>query len=246
MTAIRTARAAVRRAAIVLGLHTPRSGAGEVCRGYIDARAMVKGAARRGLDVNDFIQEEQAWPRFLHQAEEYADRLVESGALSAATACVVEVGAGSGRHARVIKRRFPGLRYIAYEADPVWRAVLRKNYGLETEAFHGELLPGAPDGSVDLLHAVLTFVYLPFLSVVSYLNEAARVVKRGGFLHFDVYVEDSFPPAQIAKWLATPDRYPTIFPRDFLIQLLQERGFSLVHQALEPDHGTFEFLFRKN
>jgi SAM-dependent methyltransferase len=207
---------------------------------------MVKGAARRGLDVNDFIQEKQAWPRFLRQAEEYADRLVESGALSAATGCVVEIGAGSGRHARVIKRRFPGLRYIAYEADPVWRDVLRKNYGLETEAFHGELLPGARDGSVDLLHAVLTFVYLPFLSVVSYLNEAARVVKSGGFLHFDVYVEDSFPPAQIAKWLSTPDRYPTILPRQFLIQLLQERGFSLVREALEPDHGTFEFLFRKN
>jgi hypothetical protein len=49
----------------------------------------------------------------------------------------------------------------------VWRAALRKNYGLETEAFHGELLPGAPDGSVDLMHAAQTALLPPLAGIAA-------------------------------------------------------------------------------
>lgn len=242
---IRCLRSCLGRVATALGVRPARRPDLRVCRGYIDARAMLRGAAASGMEVNEFIEVRQGWPGFVRHADDYALRLQDAGVLSGATRDVVEIGPGSGRHAAAILARVPGANYTAYEPDPWWRDHLAKTHGVRVPVAVGELLNDSPDDSVDLVHAVLTFVYLPFLSVVSYFNEAARVLRPGGFLHFDVFVEDSFTPESLTRWLRLGDRYPAVMPEAFMVALLASRGLHLVRRVPAPEHDSYEFLFRK-
>jgi SAM-dependent methyltransferase len=218
---------------------------GPVLRGYINANEVIRGAAAAGTDVDTYIEAHFGWKGFNRQAEDAAERLVAAGALSSSTRRVLEIGSGSGRHLKAIKRRFPDVALTAYEADPAWRAFLRGQYGAETPEVQGELLAGTESGSVDLVISEVTLVYLPFLSVVSYWNESARVLRPGGFLHFNVFTEQSFTPEKLAYWMSTTHRYPAIMPRDFLVKLLGDRGFSLVMEDNEADPETTYFFFRR-
>ena len=237
-----TLRKMARGAAAALGL---TSGSNPSVRGYLDAPAMLQGAKREGVDVNDYIEQRVGWPGFQAQAAAYVDHLAAAGALGDETAGVVEIGAGSGRHVRAVLARRPGVEYAAYEPDPLWRAHLARTYGIRAAEATGESLSATPDASVSLVHAHAVMVYVPFLTAVAYFNEAARVLRPGGYFSFNAHTEDTFPEEAIAKWLDGPYRYPAIFPRDHLVALLGNRGFRLIAQDAKLDGESRYFLFLK-
>lgn len=231
-----------RSTAAALGL---TSGANPSVRGYLDAPAMIKGAKREGVDVNDYIERAMGWPGFQAQADAYVDHLVSLGALGPDTAGVLEIGSGSGRHVRAVLARCPGVDYTAYEPDPLWRTYLAGAYGIKAPEAPGESLAATPDGSVSFVHAHAVMVYVPFLTAAAYFNEVARVLRTGGYFSFNAHTEDTFSEAAIAKWLAGTYRYPAIFPREHLIALLANRGFRLVEQDDKLDGESRYFLFLK-
>lgn len=105
---------------------------------------------------------------------------------------IVDVGAGSGRGAALLKRRYPKAEVLAIDAavpmldaarrHSTWRRPILRVAGEATA------LPLA-DASVDVLHSNLCFQWVNHLAAL--FGECVRVLKPGGFLLFSTLGPDT-------------------------------------------------------
>lgn len=149
---------------------------------------------------------------------------------------ILDIGSGCGRFAFPLRefdfhgRRFTG-RYIGVDLDAEMIDWCRRHFPPDRFEFH--VVPGrsktygtdhpsparlpVPDASMGLVLANSLFTHLLEDDVVSYLKEAARVLRPGGYVQFSAFViEDvrahpdprwTFRHRQGAAWVESP-KYP--------------------------------------
>ena len=86
--------------------------------------------------------------------------------------------------------------------------------------------------SMDLVQVHKLFPFLPFLNIISYFAEMARVVRPGGKVIFDIFTEDCFDEAMVAKYLDAKaqnwDIAASLMAKKYAIDFMSRRGLSLV------------------
>jgi len=167
---------------------------------------------------------------------------------------VVEIGTGTGRYARRVLERRPGVTYFSFEPGAGWNDYLRKRFaGLDFRVMgsDGASLAGVEEASVDFVHAHGVFVYLDTTVVLGYLVHSARVLKPGGYLLFDVFDSDDRSPEFFAflERLMREGADRLLLSAGFLQCFLRRLDFSCVHtDNRNPNHGYYStyLLFKKH
>jgi SAM-dependent methyltransferase len=211
---------------------------------FLSARKTIAGARKEHMPVGAYVDKCHAEPG----ATEAAVRdMIKIGELTQACEVVCEIGPGTGRYSvEVINALHPRV-YEIYETARDWLPVLRQLPNAVIRPADGRTLAATPDGSVDLVHAQKTFVYLEFFAVVSYLEEMVRVVRPGGIVAFDIVTDPCLDEQTIGLWA----KYRTMYhpaPRDWLVEYLGKRGLQLLGSHFTPlPPGKSELLvFRRS
>lgn len=217
--------------------------------GYIPFEAARDAAARDGIDIGDWIDKHYSHPGATAEA---VQAMRTAGALDHRGGTVCEIGAGSGRYLRRVSSICMPRRYEVYETATKWRAHLARTYpSVIAHEVDGKTLAHTQDRSVDLVHAHKVFAGLTTLVAISYMREMARVVVPGGFVVFDALTESTFENGGFEAWSMpgkSYDTFPTMMPRQFLIETMEHGGCKLVSTyevTIEPTKGT-GFVFRKS
>ena len=219
----RAARGLVRRVLARRGYVLWRAG-----EGYLDAKQTLREARRAGLSLHEYIYRNEN----AHKAGR-TDRIVAKIAelLGDRPISVAEIGTGTGMYLERMCRRLDCTAYHVFETDVGWRRHARQTLSqVGTVTVHdcdGSTLKELLDDSIDLVHAHGVFVYLPTLVVLSYLREAARVLKPQRYLVFDCFLDTKFNPAAADAWLASEYRFPNVMSSAFLSEHLQHCGLSI-------------------
>ena len=160
---------------------------------------------------------------------------------------VMDVGAGIGRNAVALSKRFQNLDYIGFDVVRYGVRWCRKRFsGLPRYRFiHADIFNSfynprgletalayrfpAADDSVDFVFATSVFTHLPHAEVAHYLRESARCMKPGATAYFTCFMLDPESRRQIEA-----GRTPFSFshPRDgSFVESLQEPDLAV---AFEP------------
>jgi len=215
----------------------------EEFRDYIPFAETVAGAKSQGLSVGDYI--DKTYGR-AGATQETVERLQALGAVHGGVKRVCEIGPGSGRYLERVKRACRPDHYEIYETAVQWRDHLVREYSVVAQPTDGSSLSATPDRSMDLVHAQKVFAGLPFMVAQRYFREMARVVAPGGKIAFDTPTERCMDEAVVERWLASKaiyDTYPSVIPRQCVLDLFASRGFVLDEAfliSMEP--GTSEYF----
>jgi hypothetical protein len=214
---------------------------------YIPLEPTMAAAKQMGLAVGDYIDAHHNAPG---ATQETIERLVTMGVLHPAVRRICEIGPGSGRYLHRVMAICKPDRYEIYETAKEWREYLARTYPVVVRAADGKSLSATPDRSIDLVHAHKVFTGTPFLIARGYLGEIARVVGPGGRAVFDFVTEACMDDDVVERWFASGggyQAYPNMIPAQYVIELLQRKGFLLegrFFEAMKP--GKTEcFIFRK-
>lgn len=195
---------------------------------YIPAAKTVADAERAGLSVCDHV--ERMWGMEGCTAR-IIDRMAVSGAFRDG-ARIVEIGTGTGRYLEKTLERCISASYHSYELDTGWARWLARTYPITSCPTDGASL--ASTEAADLIHAHGVFVYLPFLTTTRYFAEIWRVAAPGAVVAFDCFTEDCMTEAHVARWLASAHDFPCILPRDYVVGLFADHGFTLRDTFTSP------------
>lgn len=211
---------------------------------FLSARKTAGRAKRAGLTIGDYIDRYSAEPGATSDTVAAMLRLADLGDRPKR---VCEVGAGSGRYARVVVSALRPDVYEIYETAPDWLPHLRGLPGALIQPADGHSLSGTATASIDLVHAHKLFVYIPFVITAGYLDEMARVVRPGGAVAFDIITEKCTDRATTDKWIADNSTLYNVTPRDWAVERLAQQGLSLVGSRLVPLSGghTELLVFRR-
>ena len=204
----------------------------------------LKAAEKARLSVGDYIDAKFHVPGATQEA---IDQMALLGIFRNGIEKVCEIGPGSGRYlAKVLEQCKPGV-YEIYETDPPWAAWLEKTYHVIACHADGISLKQTNDESVDLVHAHKVFVYLPCVVVSQYLDEMSRVVRKDGWIVFDVVSENCMTEELLRKWVAMHVFYPCMMSRDYVVDFLKRRGCALqgsFFATMRPGYSEY-LVFRK-
>jgi hypothetical protein len=212
-------------------------------RDYIPYEQTVTEAKARGLSAGDYIDQKYGRSGV---TQETVDRLESLGVVHRGVRRICEIGPGSGRYLERVKRVCSPNAYEIYETAAKWRDHLVREHGVLAQPTDGRSLSATPNGSVDLVHAHKVFPGLPFLVAQRYFREMVRVASPGGKVVFDAVTENCMKEATVERWLASNasyDTYPTVMPRQCLLDFFAARGFRLKDTfmiSMEP--GTTEYF----
>lgn len=212
---------------------------------YINAASTIEEANKVGLAVGDYV--ELIWDQKGGSSRviDEVNRIID---LSKAT-LVVEIGGGTGRYIEKLLG-FDNIKQVySYETAEDWSHYLEKIYSpiLIKRAAEGDSLKFEKDNSIDACFAHGVFVYLPFLNCLKYFFEMIRVTRPGGFMVFDVYLYQAFASDYLKKWLSSPDRYPVVFEKDFLIDFFRTHSKLIGEFRNKYGHSFSTYLiFKKN
>jgi SAM-dependent methyltransferase len=180
--------------------------------GYIDAASTIAAAKAAGISIHEYIYRDAN----AHKRGR-TDRIVQRiGALfkPGCEISVAEIGTGTGMYLERLCSVVNCTAYHVFEPDLGWQTYARQVLAKQTKCVvykcDGTTLKELEDRSVDLVHAHGVFVYTPSLVTLGYLSEAARILKIGGKLCFDCYLDSTFGRSEIVKWMASEYRFPII------------------------------------
>jgi SAM-dependent methyltransferase len=163
-----------------LGLTLSRASVDPACEGF---DVYLRRANEQGLDLNDWLESEHGW--------ESAEELLGQQSLFPEFpegACVLEIGSGTGRHARHLAARLPRGRLICVDHSPWCRRFLadyfRGQPQVEVRPMEGWKLP-AGDGELDMVFSNGTFIELKLGTIHRFVVEISRALKTGGLVIFD-------------------------------------------------------------
>lgn len=210
---------------------------------YIDVEPVLSAARAAGLSINDYRErvafDESGDKRFLGRRDRVYSRLSSIiGQKKLAT--ILEIGPGAGAFTEVFLRDYPEVDYQIYELRNDWREYLCRNFGVRGMPCDGISLASTPSVSVDLVHCHATFVYIPMLATLRYLQECARVLRDGGMLIMDVYTEDEMPYETAIKTIHAKHQFHTIIPGKLLSQFFEAGGLNIVDTFCEHHTATVE------
>lgn len=217
--------------------------------GYLDAVSTVRNANEAVQSVCCYLESLETDPRKAGRRDRIVSRMQQCGILN--NLCrICEIGAGTGMYLEKVVEVADPEWYEVYETDPGWCTYLRSRYSTGRTRLHirnadGATLKDTEAASCDLIHAHGVFVYLPLLQILDYLREAARVMKSGGHLVFDCYLDSSFDLESARKWLDSQWRFPVVIPERLLLEYVEglslkriER-FTEIHGASAVDYQVF-------
>lgn len=215
---------------------------------FLPARSTIRQAGKAGKTVGDFLDSYSAEPGATAGT---VDALLEIGDLTPDTVDrVCEIGPGSGRYTTQILSALQPSYYEVYETAKDWIRYLQDT--LPTLTFQpadGHTLASTPSASVDLVHTHKLLGYIPFVTALGYLDEIARVVRRGGTAAFDLITDDCLDDSTTKVWLTEPHRMTiySVAPRAWLTDFLAQRNLELVGSRFVPLSGgrTELLVFRR-
>ena len=193
---------------------------------FIPFHDTLNKAAAAGLSVSDYIEKRH---NRSGATEETLEGMAAAGVFEADVEAVCEIGPGSGRYLFRTQERCHPKHYEIYETATDWAQWLETAYGVKVRPTDGRTLSATPDQSIDLIQAHKVFTGTPTLASISYMREMARVVRSGGSAVFDILTEGCLDPETVDAWLGFYSKlriYPAIMPKQFVIDVLQERGLS--------------------
>lgn len=192
---------------------------------YRTDREVIALAAKRGLSVGDYLEEE--WGQS-GRSRGIVQRLHAMGAVTPTLRTVCEIGPGSGRYIERIAEIATPVRYEIYEIERQRARWLARTHPVVVCTANGERLSGTADDSIQLVHAHGVFASLKTITCLAYFKEFARVTAPGGHVAFDIVSEECLHDADVAAWLQTPLRYVNFLSRPFVVEFFERHGLSLV------------------
>lgn len=212
---------------------------------FLPARKTFAAARRAGLSVGDYLDQYSAEPQATAKA---VQAMLEIAAFGNGVERVCEIGPGSGRFAEKVIADLRPAAYEIYETASDWLPNLRRLPNVVERSADGHSLSATASGSVDLVHAHKLFVYIPFVAVVGYLEEMARVVRPGGIVAFDIVTEDCLDERTTKAWVTQNATIYGVTPRAWTLDMLSRHGLSLLGSHFEPmsDGRTELLVFRKS
>lgn len=190
---------------------------------FVSAKRTIAAARRSGLSVGDYIDQNNAKPGTTAVS---VDAMLRLSALAHPVERVCEIGPGSGRYAEKVIAALRPRVYEVYETASDWLPHLRKLPNLIAQPSDGRTLAYTKSASVDLVHANKVFVYVPFVTMIGYLQEMVRVVRPGGAVAFDIVTENCLDDQTLDSWVTHGTIY-LLTPRGWVIDFLTRRGLSL-------------------
>lgn len=192
---------------------------------------VIAEAARRGISTGEFV-EELFGKR--GRAAQIVQRMTDNGAVASDMSAACEIGPGSGLYLAEVMKRAAIRRYEIYEIAPIRAQHLARQHNVIVRPTDGETLRATESQSMDLVHAHGVFVALDFLTTCSYLREAVRVLKPGGYAVFDIITDDCLDDRAIDGWLRSGLRYASLHSSEWVTQLFTSHGFAVVDQFQMP------------
>lgn len=211
---------------------------------YISAQDTLAAAQAKGISVCRYV--EQLWEQE-GRTQSIIDRLALVAGDRFLPRTALEIGPGTGRYLASTLNRYPKVQYEIYEIATDWAEWLAKTYPIISHAADGHSLKETPANSIDLIQVHGVFVYLPFLTTYEYLHEIVRVARAEAVVILDVISEGCMSDEIVREWLTDGARYPTIFPRDYLIRFFHQRQFKLM-ESFHVGYGaglSEYFIFRR-
>jgi SAM-dependent methyltransferase len=212
--------------------------------GYIDAKTTIEAAKAAGISIHEYVYRNSSAH---HKGR--TDRIMERIARlfdRGSKISIAEIGTGTGMYLERACKLFNCTTYHVFETDPGWRSyaceVLAKQTTCIVHKCDGTTLKELKDGSIDLVHAHGVFVYTPSLVTLTYISESARVLKNGGKLCFDCYLDSSFGRSEIDKWIESEYRFPIITSSKVLFDHLARSNLKVLSTFCEvhgPDHVDY-------
>jgi len=212
-------------------------------KSFIAARPTIAAARRHGLSVGEYVDRTFAQPGATPAA---IDAIIDTAGLSGPVERVCEIGPGTGRYLQVTIERLSPREYEIYETAQDWVRYLSKMPTVIPRPCDGSSLSASADQSVDLVQAHKVMVYLEFWTVVSYMNEMARVVRPGGVVAFDVITEECLRDDVVARWLEERSIFRPL-PKQWVIDYMERRDVKFVGSSRTPlPFGESELLVFKS
>lgn len=150
---------------------------------------------------------------------------------------IVDLGAGTGSFALLVKEACPETRFVAVDPDPEVRAIAEAKcagHAVEFVTAMGDApLPAVPDGSADKVTCSLVLHQCPMAAKTGILANAFRLLRPGGRLLISDYgMQRSLLMHMLFKQVRALDGYEnTRANKDGMIPMLMEKaGFSRVEE----------------
>ena len=216
-------------------------------RDYIPFKGTLAAARAKGVSIAEYIDERYNVPGATREA---IDALAAAGVIGPSVRRLCEIGPGSGRYLEQTIRICKPEHVEVYETADDWREYLVKRHGVLARPADGSSLTPTPSSSIDLVQAYKVFVGVPVVATFRYLREMVRVVRPGGHVVFDAMTEPCMTDEVVDRWLssmAAYSFYPTMIPRQYLIDFFQRRGFETMTTFTVPNNpGKVEcFAFKR-
>lgn len=208
------------------------------CEGFDLYLARARAA---GCDVNDWLESELGW----EPARPLLERIVFP--LLRDDPQILEIGSGTGRHARHFAPRLGRGRFLCVDHSAWCRDFLARYFGSDERFGVATLVDGrlpVPDAATDLVFSNGTFIELKLGRIAAFAAEAGRVLRPGGVAVFDYLDSGREEPWKFLRETgpALADCF-TYHSADAIDRSFREAGLSPVDRHHEGK-GTYA-VFRK-
>lgn len=212
---------------------------------YIPLQKTLKGAEIAGLPLGEYIDSQF---NVSGTTQATVDKMKEFGVFSGDIQRVCEIGPGSGRYLEKVRQIAQPNHYEIYETSRDWRSWLVDTYHVIPMETDGISMSSTPSESIDLVHTHKVLYGNPIITICKYLDEISRVVRKGGYVVFDLLTEGCLTDEYIGKWIASEvDHACSMTGKEFAVNFFVNRGFRYLGGFFVPmKPGITEyFVFKK-
>ena len=200
---------------------------------YFESKHIIKNAKAAGLSVGEFLEMSNVGKVGVRK-DEIILKLKDASVLTPCNS-IVEIGAGTGMYLEKFIEICKPDKYEVYETSVGWVKYLREKYSSVIPFFilhkaDGFSLNTTQSKSADIIAAHGVFVYLPVVITVSYLQEAARVCKVGGYIVFDCFTDRIFTLSEIIRFREINPEYdfPVILKEEIINEFCTQYSLEIL------------------